>query len=190
MRRACSLVYAHFLRTSDRVASSICALLSGKVAMGAFTVPPQVVITQHAPPLLPAPVPPVPRRCQLEPASRWRSASATASAAASINDRPTSLQGLDTSDPAEQMLHSGSAIAAQPSRAVRPPPGCRAPLCERLAQHAASADALRAWRAAAAAAIDEVGDAHAAEGGGSTRDELKARAMLIGRCDRRCGLML
>ena len=76
---------------------------------------------------------------------------------------------------AEPMLHSGTASAAQPLQHVRPPPGCQAPLCERPAQHVVAADALRAWRQSAIAAVEEVGDAHAAQDGGSTARELKAR---------------
>ena len=88
-----------------------------------------------------------------------------------------SLQNAVRPDPSEMakpMLHSGTGSAAQPMQTVRPPPGCQAPLCERHAQHVVAADALRAWRQSAISAIEEVGDAHAAQDGGSTSRELKA----------------
>ena len=153
--------------------------------MGAATVPPQPGIARHAQPMLPAPALMPLRQAKLGPASRWQSVSATASAAASTVSRQClqSAASLDNSDAAEHMLESGIVSVARTSQAVRPPPGCQAPLCERPTQHTASADALRAWSAAAITAIEDIGDQHAAQGGGSTQDELKARALIIDRSD-------
>jgi len=182
MRRGCGLVYAHHLTSTERVFFSIVALLSNKSAMGAAAVPPQLAMARHAPPMLPAPALMPLRQAKLGPAARWQSVSATtpAAAASTVSRHSQAADSLATSDAAERMLQSGMTSAAQTSQAVRPPPGCQVPLCERPAQHTASADALRAWLAAAVAAIDDIGDQHAAQGGGSTRDELKARALSSG----------
>ena len=182
MRCGGKLVCAYWLRSTTNFASSILSLVLRKSGMSGVAVPPQLTMGLRAPPHLHAPS--QPRLCKPRLA-RWQSTIATATAAASTDSRPLSADSQKRSDAAEQMLHSSSTGAAQPSEAVRPPPGCQAPLCERPAQHTASADALRTWRTAAIAALDEVGDAHAAQGGGSTRDELKASSLPPrgGRCE-------
>ena len=133
------------------------------------------VESHHAVPT--RPLPSTPRQCPGRLACS-QSAIIRGSAAGGALFRLQLAVRQDYGGTAEPMLHSGTASAAHPLQTVRPPPGCQAPLFERPAQHVVAADALRAWRQSAITAIEAVGDAHAAQDGGSTAGELKARPRL------------
>ena len=181
MRRGSRVVEALCLRSTGCEGSLTftAALMSFTAAIRGGGPPPHITRVGHNALSLPAPAPSGPHEANATPAECSQSVSATAWPSANPVRRSMSAENRHATNEAEQTLRSSIGDAQQLSQTARLPPGCHAPLCERIAQHAVSADALRAWTVAAGAAIDDVGDAHAAQAGGSTRDELKARSSAL-----------